>query len=74
MKRIGIFVSMLSCVGVLHAGERSNGGDKRKDGPARRNDIVWHNSVDDAIRAAQKASPAKPVFLFRALGELNGKL
>jgi hypothetical protein len=35
--------------------------------------ITWHKTVDEAMKAAQKSSPPKPVFVWRMLGDLCGK-
>lgn len=35
--------------------------------------ITWYKTVDEAIKAAQKSSPPKPVFVWRILGDLCGK-
>jgi hypothetical protein len=35
--------------------------------------IGWHRSLDKALQATQKSSPAKPIFILRTLGDLDGK-
>jgi hypothetical protein len=35
--------------------------------------ISWYKSVDEAVKAAQKSSPGKPIFVWRMLGDLDGK-
>ena len=35
--------------------------------------ITWYKTVDEAVKAAQKSTPPKPVFVWRILGDLCGK-
>ncbi len=80
-------LTSLLCAAVMLSGFSSVWGGEKKPTTAEKKPaaadkkaatqslygINWYTSLDDALKAAQKSSPAKPVFAWRMLGDLCGK-
>ena len=65
---------LLGAVPARAADPPAPGKEARADAGEVRplNGIGWYRDLDAALKAARKASPARPVCLLRVLGNLDG--